>query len=466
MPSASSSFNSASAGSAYSAATGRDPSVAASSAAPSRPATQRSPLPSSGHPLASMRDTLGGRASASRMAHGGLRRASVSGRRGPEPVQEDMVSDSIRHRFLAGPHGFRRGGQCGGAFAGHLGAKCRQWLRLRPGVSRPCPCGHGARSHRGGESIRAGGESASGTGSAGSRPQTGGDLCPTPALALRSVASGFTASATSRQQEPGNLYPVSESMRRSAADHFSATGSVQREEPAPSVTASAPRSAMKGSRSAAGSAGGSTRTVNWRDDHLPDEVRTTTVTRTNLSSRGGTYQDPEATSVVSRAFLNDHPHDVHTREEESRRSERTPEASLSRRQDSYMRGNAGTEYSLGRLTYLSMAGPGDESQIAAMTTSVRQASITANHPEGLAIDLDSLPSHVVSMVESIQLPVEPGSALSEAISRSRAASAAASAAVSVAGSQSDGGDLLHEVDHGFDSSSAIGSARPSFSGGR
>ncbi len=441
MPSTSSSLNSANAGSAYSAATGRDPSVAASSAAPSRPATQRSSLPSSGHPLASMRDTLGGRASASRIAQIDSAVASVA------PRSQGGVDLSLSRRTRlpsqSATGSWRASMGSGGAgnaaapsqatsvpsAAPMAASETRSVAPMSVRTRRSEP------SWR--ESIRAGGESASGTGSAGSRPQTVGDL-----------------------------YPVSESMRRSAADHFSATGSAQREEPAPSVTASAPRSAMKGSRSAAGSAGGSTRTVNWRDDHLPDEVRTTTVTRTNLSSRGGTYQDPEAPSVVSRAFLNDDPYDVPSREEESRQAERTPEASLSRRQDSYMRGNAGTEYSLGRLTYLSMAGPGDESQIAAMTTSVRQASITANDPEGLAIDLDSLPSHVVSMVESIQLPVEPGSALSEAISRSRAASAAASAAVSVAGSQSDGGDLLHEVDHGFESSSAIGSARPSFSEGR
>lgn len=76
MPSRPSSTNRSSGASPYSTSSDRDPSVAASGAGPSlRPAL----IPSSGHPLQSMRETLGGRASAERSSRIEATVASVGG---------------------------------------------------------------------------------------------------------------------------------------------------------------------------------------------------------------------------------------------------------------------------------------------------------------------------------------------------------------------------------------------------
>lgn len=213
---------------------------------------------------------------------------------------------------------------------------------------------------------------------------------------------------------------------------------------------------MRGSGSAAGSQGGraaTERTVRWRDQSAVSRVVSAVTGRNTLVS-----------GRVS----------VPSREQEPRQAEGTAEDAVSRRQESYLRDNAGMEYSLGRLSYLAMAEPGDEA-LAAMTTNSRLNSVSASNPDGAAIDLNSLPASLPSMVQSMQLPVEPGSVLSEALARSRAASAA----VSLGGSQSDGENLMHDIDRwsdgesqlgdtdpGFDGASAIGSALSSFAEGR
>lgn len=247
-----------------------------------------------------------------------------------------------------------------------------------------------------------------------------------------------TGSASSGRQEPSNLYPIAESGQRTT-EQFSTGGTFKVEEFVPSTAAGAPRSAMKGTSSAAGSAGGSSKSVVWADHLLGSiEQRSEPVTRQKMSSRGGTYVDREAPSSLSRAFLNNETYVVPDADP-SRKMESTRESKADSRKDSYLRDVAGMEYSLGRLDYLSLTGAEEAPEIAAMTTNARENSRTAELPEGQAIDLGAFPSHVSSMVQSIQLPVEAGSALSEALSRSRPATAAPS----VGGSGSDGeGQLL------------------------
>ncbi len=208
---------------------------------------------------------------------------------------------------------------------------------------------------------------------------------------------------------------------------------------------------MKGSRSAAASeGGGNTNTklsVTWPDQ--PESLASggmSAVKRRDQSKSllsriksAVTGKGPLVSAETEKDPLVSGSVTVPNRWEEARQLQ--PEVDLTpiARQESYLRDGGGSQYSLGRLTYMSVAEPGDEQAIAAMTTHV-------------GIDPESLPLNVVSAVRSIEMPVEPGSVLSQALSRSQAASAAAAADAAAAlaalvapvGSPSGGNSPVHD----------------------
>ena len=363
MPSKSSSLNSATSGSAYSAATGRDPSVAASSAAPSRPATQRSSLPSSGHPLASRSDTLGGRASESRFAQPETVVASVASR-----SQGGVdLSLSRRTRFAAPSAAGSWRSSLGSGGTANVPAPSQTTslsitLPAAPSETRSAaPMSVRTRRPESSwrDSMRAGADSTPGSGAVGSRQQEMGDLHSTPAggsitsaveprgsdhplATLRSMPGG-RATESRRFRIESVVQSVVPSYGNSGSDH------------PPSLSQVRTSLGEGGSGIAAGSGGvetGTERAVRWRDQSRSAVSRAITAV---------TGRDPLVTGSVS----------VPSRQQEPRQAERTAEGALSRRQDSYLRSNAGSEYSLGRLTYLSLAGPGDEAEVAAMTEHTR-----------------------------------------------------------------------------------------------
>jgi hypothetical protein len=176
MRSSSSSLNSSNARSAYMAAGGRDPSVAASSRTPSRPASQPASLPSSGLPLQGMRQSHGSRDGYS--ASQGGQSQSPSNPAMPRGARPSAQSGSAgRWRASQGSGGGGLAGAAGSAPApslpgaspaGPSQANSGSWRRsLGGGAAQPSTSNEPEAGRRSQASIRGGGSGAS-----ASKPET------------------------------------------------------------------------------------------------------------------------------------------------------------------------------------------------------------------------------------------------------------------------------------------------------
>lgn len=337
----------------------QDPSVAASSAAPTRPAS----MSGSSHPLLSTRRTAGGYSSADREARISAALANVSASAGGTPQPYGSPGQT------AATGTWRAGiSQAGGMSASAGGGA--------PSMSR--------RTRFPDQTWRGSMGSASG-GSAGA------------GAAADASAIGGTNRAITFIQEPGDLYPVTaEDWSRSAA-YASAESSSKRVSWADAHLPEDIRS-ESATRKTLGRGG-----VQSYQTRVPSVYGRTFLEENTQDQLGAT---PNLLSAYRGDEIPIDPSQVGGSEPRYT----SAETSLSKRQASYVRDNMdGAE--LGRLTYLSLR------QEEGVTDAAVQEAAMSQYA-----NLDTLPETANALLKQISMPIEPGSTLDRALADLQTAS--------------------------------------------